>query len=108
MFDLLQVSPVDFGVAHLRESLWSRSDFELADFNDCSEAVSTVQSIDGLVHILETLDLVCNKSIDIQLVSHNSLNQLWDFSPALPSTKSSTLPNSSCDELEWSCRDLMS
>jgi len=66
-----------------------------------------MKSSDGVVYLIEIVEVMCHQLINIKLLSHHLLLELWNFCPTFPSTESSSLPDSASDKLEWSCAYFM-
>ena len=84
-----------------------RLDAAVSDVNHSSETASSVQSIDGGVHVLQSVVLVGDVVLQGHLASHHGLHQLGDLRPGLPATEGRPLPVPASDELEWSGGDFL-
>mmetsp|Transcript_33205 Transcript_33205/g.50893 ORF Transcript_33205/g.50893 Transcript_33205/m.50893 type:complete len:392 (-) Transcript_33205:534-1709(-) len=105
--DPLKVATAHLVVGGLRESEFITLELIVADMNDSPQALSAVKGVDGLVYLLDALDLVSHVLIDLQLLPHDLLDKLRDLRPALPATESGSLPDTPSDQLERSCRNFM-
>lgn len=78
------------------------------DFNNCSEAITAMEYINGFIDLLKTVKLMGHILFNRPFSKGCLIDQLWYIFNALPSTESSSKPFSACHQLEWSSWDLFS
>lgn len=74
--------------------------------HDPTQTVSVVQCFEGIVQFFKG-ELVCHIFLDHDLAIHVIFNELWHWLPALVTTKCSTFPYTSSNQLEWSSANLL-
>jgi|LauGreDrversion4_2_1035121.scaffolds.fasta_scaffold83802_3 hypothetical protein len=64
-----------------------------------------MKSINRLVNLIKTINVVCDKIVNLEFTNDYLINKLWYVLSCLPSTESSALPASSSNKLERSSLD---
>ena len=78
------------------------------NFYNCSQTKFMMKSVDRIIYFFQSFDLMSNISINWPLSQSCFINKLWNIICRFPSTKSSSNPFSSSNQLEWSCCNLFS
>lgn len=72
---------------------------DLAHVNYATDAVTSVHIVEGLINAAQVLS-VRNELIDLQLAIHVVLNKAAHLTAALDATESTSLPDTTGDQLE--------
>eukprot|EP00529_Nitzschia_sp_RCC80_P037550 CAMPEP_0113515810 /NCGR_PEP_ID=MMETSP0014_2-20120614/41198_1 /TAXON_ID=2857 /ORGANISM="Nitzschia sp." /LENGTH=156 /DNA_ID=CAMNT_0000412513 /DNA_START=270 /DNA_END=741 /DNA_ORIENTATION=- /assembly_acc=CAM_ASM_000159 len=67
-----------------------------------------MECLDALVRRTDTVKVMCDEMVDVQLSRKHPFDKLWDLTTGLEPTKGSPLPDSASDQLEWPGRNFMS
>lgn len=66
-----------------------------------------MKGVNESLHLLKTSEVVGDKVLDGEFTKHDFVHQFRYILARLPSTKSSSFPASSSDELEWACCEFL-
>lgn len=80
--------------------LRSLNSLSFVDDNDSTDAITGVESINRFINLVDTLNDVGDVRVEGSFTSQDLVDELRNFSSALPATESGTFPVTTSDELE--------
>lgn len=78
------------------------------NWNDGSDAVPRVQGFDGLINVFETIYSMSHIWVYADFVCKNFVHELWNFSATFPTSKGSSFPDTSSNQLKGSRLNFLS
>lgn len=63
-----------------------------------------MESVNKALNIIQTIKVMSDKFVDGKFAKHNFIDQLRDILTGFPSSKSSSFPASTSDQLKWARR----